>query len=541
MLFPEWLNTDILKIIGWSVFHSIWQSMVLLILLQLSLWLIPKRRSGLRYLISISMLVATVTCAALTFQYESRSLHGEGGQAVAEMAVPVNATVNPAPALTPAPVTSNTSGTGLNLLQALTAVSPYCALLWMLGMLLYLIRMGYNWRYLHGLRKLPSETFPLAVDKLQELSQKMGIYHPLKLIITDKINEPLTFGHIKPVIMLPFSYVAQVPVDQLEMILAHELAHIRRKDYLINMLQAALDAIYFFNPFFHVMSRIVRNEREYCCDDMAAACCGNKETMAIALTNLKILSAHARLSLSAAPEKGTFYKRIYRLVNPRQRFRISMPLSTLILLSSFLIFLTKCVSELNNDLLPQPKDSVEQIYADNQANHKIEVFNYKKANRKHELFLVSTTNGDPLYAYIDGDTVSKMELDTIYKTIRQSRTISMEELSKIPPTPRQIRSRRTDQLNDEVDSIAALIRTLETASSNRKDEAAVKKQLDDMRKALSARTDEIKALAMEDYKEDVKNIPVDVQMHELLTRIITTRKYSEEDRVKLNQLLNMRK
>lgn len=538
---PEWLNTDMLKIIGWTIFHSIWQSMILLIMLQLSLLFINKRRSSLRYLLSISMLLATVLCAALTFQHEYKVFQNDTGQAVLQAAAPVNA-ADPAPAFSPTNVVSQDPGTRFNLLESLNVFSPYCALCWMIGMFLYAVKLVYNWRYLNNLRKLPSETFQLATDKLYELSHKMAINNPIKLIITNNISEPMTFGHIKPVILLPFSYVAQVPVDQLEMILAHELSHIRRSDYFINMLQSALDAIYFFNPFFYAISKIVRNEREYCCDDMAAAYCGNKETMAVALTNLKLLSVHSRLSLSATPVKGTFYKRIYRLINPQQRFKISlkMPIPTFILLSSFVILLTKCVSELNNDVLPQAKDSVQQIYADNQANHKIEVFSYAKANQKHELFLVSTTNGNPLYAYLDGDTVSKAELDAIYKTIKQSRNISMEELSKIPPTPRQIRSQRSDRLNHEVDSIAAIIRTKETRPAQ-KDQAALKIELDALKKELSIRTDEIKTLAMEDYKEDVQNIPTEVQMHELLTRIVTTRKYTEQDRVKLNELLNMRK
>ncbi len=546
MQVSEWINTEMFKVIGWSIIHSIWQSLILFAALKVFLLIIKKNNSNLRYFTGISILLGVIICSIYTFQHEYKFFIHNNIQPLITTTNSLKGNLQVPPDDTN--LTSDSKvGTGLNFLNFLNNISPYLAVVWIIGMLFYSTKILNSSFYLKRLSRLPTEFYPEANKKIGVLCDKMGINKIIRLIITNKVSQPLTFGYFKPIIILPFSYVTQVPMEQLEMILAHELSHIKRHDFLVNLLQASLEAIYFFNPFFQSISDIVRNEREYCCDDMASTFCGNDKTMAIALTNLKILTMHPKLSLSAAPVKNIFHERVYRLIYPTSKSKLSIANSflTFVIITFTILLLTKCVYDhkeipnLKNTNLPERSDYLKQLLADNQANHKIDVLAYENANQKHEIFLVSTIKGKPLYAYLDGTALSDNQLNQVFDVIKSKRTISMSDVTSIPQTPEQIRMNRIVQLNNEVDFLdKAIKRTEAEQSSNHSYD--LKNKLNFLKERYAIKAGEIKALSMENYSDEVRNIPVEVQLHELLTKIIVNREYTVEERKKLNELINQK-
>jgi bla regulator protein BlaR1 len=108
-------------------------------------------------------------------------------------------------------------------------------------------------------------------DLVKNYAQKLGIRQSISLLQSELVKVPVTVGHFKPVILIPFGLIFQLPAEQIETILIHELAHIRRRDYLVNLLQSLLETIFFFNPGLLWLSSLIKEERETCCDDIVLA------------------------------------------------------------------------------------------------------------------------------------------------------------------------------------------------------------------------------------------------------------------------------
>jgi len=537
MKIAGWLNTEIFKVIGWSIIHSIWQFLILFALLKVLLLLINRKSSTLRYYTGLIILGAAIICSVFTFLHEYRLFFDNGTQIITTATYPAKSGSVTTANFTP-PVNITETAPGQVLLNLLNIASPYLTFGWIMGMLLYLIRIVNGSFYLNHLRKLVSVPHPEVTNKMMELNGKMRTGKSIKLIITHAIHEPLTFGWLKPVVLLPCSYVAQVPIEQLEMILAHELAHIKRYDYAINLIQTGFEAIYFYNPFFRAISNIIRDEREFCCDDMAASYCGDDKAMAIALTNLKVLTSYPHLALAATPVKNAFQQRINRLIYPTSKPKLSVKSSffSLMVIMLTLVLLTKFVyGDKEASTLPSAADSIKQLLTDNQANFKETLLTYTKADKDHEIFLVSTIYGNPLYAYLDGIPATKKQMRQIARVMQQKRTVTMAEIAAAPKDSIEIRANRHSKIYMETDSLNKIIKQTKSAMAFHPS-ADLENKLKELNHQVDIRNKEEVSLSMQDYRSEVKNIPTDVKLHVLLTKIIQNKEYTPEERKELNDL-----
>jgi GWxTD domain-containing protein len=149
-------------------------------------------------------------------------------------------------------------------------------------------------------------------SKLVELSAKIRLARPVALLESALAETPMTIGMWKPVILLPLGLLAGLPGDQVEAILLHELAHIRRHDYLVNLLQAVVEGLLFYHPATWWVSRTIRREREMCCDDLASQAAGDVRTYVQALASLE--AQRVRVPILAA-SGGPLMSRIHRLLD----------------------------------------------------------------------------------------------------------------------------------------------------------------------------------------------------------------------------------
>jgi hypothetical protein len=213
--------------------------------------------------------------------------------------------------------------------QVLTPALPYLSFAYLLVVFFLAVRHSIHHFHVirlrrNGLHKVQPR-IKLFVDTI---AQRMGIQRSVKIWFSDLVDGPLTLGFYKPIILFPLAVVNQLSIEQVEAILLHELAHIRRHDYIINLLISWLGIVFFFNPFVRMMIREIRKEREHCCDDLVLQFKYEPHTYASALLSLeKSRFHHSGLVLAATGRsRQLLLDRIKRLsgqkIAPR-RFRLS--------------------------------------------------------------------------------------------------------------------------------------------------------------------------------------------------------------------------
>jgi len=483
--------------------HSLWQGLGFFAALKVVLGFVDVRRSEFRYSAALGVLGLAVLGVLGTFVWEWRAIvpsavaGGFGGVAPVVGGKGVAWVEN--------------VGTGYPAFAWLTKISPYLAMGWVAGVSFYIVRLMFSGVELRRIRRLAGVPDATVEALLEGLRVRLGVERPVRLLITDRVAEPMTFGFLRAVVALPLSYIGQVPAEQLEMILAHEMAHIRRRDYLVNIVQSVFDALLFFNPFFRMISAMVREEREYRCDDLAAFVAGDRRVMAVTLTNLGLLKKGLALGLSAAPERRSFYRRVTRLIEPSGRPALSVRAALLSCFGALAVVavLTQCSrSVMAQAALPVKGDRLNQLYTDNQAGYKEQVFVYDKAGQSHDILLVRTVDEKtPVFAYHDGRLLSPTELEQLMEVVHdQRKMIFITRFDGIKSDSLKIRNQRKD---------AVKIIHLDSVKS------------------------EVKQ-AMEQYRIELQGIPSAVRLHEVVTKIVTERIYTPEQRSELMELLRKR-
>ncbi len=165
-------------------------------------------------------------------------------------------------------------------------------------------------------------------QRAQQLAQRLGIRRAVALLASDLVDVPVVAGFLRPVIFVPAALLTGMPVEQLEYLLIHELAHIRRFDYAINLLQKAAEGLLFYHPAVWWVSHILRTERENCCDDAVVAMRGDAREYASILVSLE----HHRSAPALAANGGNLAKRIGRLLNRPNHFAPAPALSLVVVL-----------------------------------------------------------------------------------------------------------------------------------------------------------------------------------------------------------------
>ena len=193
---------------------------------------------------------------------------------------------------------------------------PLFVTLWLLGVLFLALRFSGGMLYLQRLKYRQSRLLPSPwPERLQALAARAGLRRPLRLLESLRLSTPVVIGHLKPVLLLPVGMVTGLPADQVEALLAHELAHVVRRDYLVNVLQNLVEVLYFFHPGVRWISAAVRQEREHCCDDFAVELCGDPQNYARALARLQVGEmGYPEPGLAAAGRPRRLLRRIARLL-----------------------------------------------------------------------------------------------------------------------------------------------------------------------------------------------------------------------------------
>lgn len=209
---------------------------------------------------------------------------------------------------------------------------PLVVALWAAGASVLSLRMALGLLWIRHLRAAPQG--PLQAEwqaRLDALARRFGLLRHVALRVVDRLDSPVSAGWLRPVVLLPSALLTRMPVELIEALLAHELAHIRRNDYLVNLLQGLAEALLFYHPVTWWLSRRIRVEREQIADRLAADLTGQPRRLALALSALADLRQRqpAPLHLAQAAHGGQLMSRIQQLVQPGRRAaggRIAFPL-----------------------------------------------------------------------------------------------------------------------------------------------------------------------------------------------------------------------
>lgn len=185
---------------------------------------------------------------------------------------------------------------------------------WLAGVLVLSLRLWREWR---RLRRLCDTALPVSAEwqaRFETLAARLGVQMKVRLRQGAAIVTPMLVGVLRPTVLLPASLFARLPADQLELILVHELAHLRRLDPLFNLLQTGLDTLLFYHPAVHWISRKVREDRELCCDDIVVTSGGDRLRYARALLALAEARAHDLPLPALAASGGALLERVERIV-----------------------------------------------------------------------------------------------------------------------------------------------------------------------------------------------------------------------------------
>jgi TonB family protein len=214
----------------------------------------------------------------------------------------------------------------------LALLEAWAVPIWSFGVLLFSARMVWGCRQVAVLRRTGHAVERSVLTRIEALSARMGVARPVKALISLFPNGPGVVGWLRPVILLPASALTGLTPQQLEAVLAHELAHIRRHDYLVNLLQMVIEALLFYHPAVWWVSSRIREEREFCCDDLAVRACRDAAAYARALSTLEHLCPSTPAP-ALASTGGPLLERIRRILGSPVREYGPSPLSAILAVS----------------------------------------------------------------------------------------------------------------------------------------------------------------------------------------------------------------
>jgi beta-lactamase regulating signal transducer with metallopeptidase domain len=304
------LNGPVAEAIGWALLHLLWQGAVVAAILAATLALLERRSANTRYLVSCAalalLLVLGVATAVREYEPPVRATSTPVVSTQSE-SLPLTAIREIAPS---API-----ALGTRVLTAARESLPRVVLVWLIGVALLSSRLLMTWLHTQRLARTAARA---ANDEwhriVGRLAHAMRLRRAVKLVESAAVEVPAVIGWLRPVVLLPASTLTGLAPKQIEMVLAHELAHIRRHDFMVNLLQAVVETLMFYHPAVWWMSNRVRIERENCCDDLAVAVCGDAIQYARALARLEELRAP---EIAMAANGGALLTRIRRIAGTR--------------------------------------------------------------------------------------------------------------------------------------------------------------------------------------------------------------------------------
>jgi beta-lactamase regulating signal transducer with metallopeptidase domain len=344
--------------LGWTLLHSFWQFALVALLLWLGLRMLVHRSAHARYCACSAAMLCLLLLTAATLiivpvaeaetaveRFEPHAdiaqnagdnslVVADGSERIGEIPVLESDPTTVVWSTSGAPPKSETADGGGRQAESENAEPPVAVrwtkrietvvgpwlptivALWFLGVMLFSIRPLIGWREVRRLRQTATSTVPVhTIELLKCTASRLGITRAIDVAQSALVEVPAVIGALRPLILLPVGAITGLSTKQLEALLAHELAHIRRHDYLVNLLQTVVETLLFHHPAVWWISRQMRIEREHCCDDVAVGVTGDRVNYGQALLAVEELRGASVLAVGLG--SGSLTSRIRRLLMPQ--------------------------------------------------------------------------------------------------------------------------------------------------------------------------------------------------------------------------------
>jgi GWxTD domain-containing protein len=268
--------------VGWSLLHFLWEGAIVALLLTSALRLLSNRSPQLRYMAACCALVLMAASLLVTFGLLVVN-SSPADQTFSHAIVEKNQMLN---------LRSDLSGPSMpwinHLAESVDRSLPWVLAAWFTGMTLLLCRLNIGLIVARRMRSIAIQPVGTDLQRIfHDLSRRLGVVRPVSLMNSALVQVPTVIGWLRPAVLLPVECLTGLSTIQIEAIFAHELAHIRRHDYLVSVFQSIVEAVLFYHPAVWWVSEQVRREREDCCDDVAVKISGDSLAYAKALSFLE--------------------------------------------------------------------------------------------------------------------------------------------------------------------------------------------------------------------------------------------------------------
>ncbi len=325
-----WLRQPAAQAVAWALLQFVWQGAVVGGLTALALLALRRSAADVRYVIAsiglALMMTLPIVSGVQKYQALSSAAAFEGTSGVALQdgilaeADGTRGLFDRLKGLDPtgAAASQRSASSSQSAPDGLRAIMPVFLVLWCAGVMLLTLRLLTGWLWVQRLRTHGVTGAPDGIRRsAARLAQRLHITRAVTLLESSLVDVPTVIGFLKPAVLLPASALAGLTPQQIEAVLAHELAHIRRHDYLVNLLQTLVETVLFYHPAVWWLSHRIRIERENCCDDLAVNLCGDRVAYATALADLEALRGSGPTPvrhIAMAATGGSLLQRVRRLL-----------------------------------------------------------------------------------------------------------------------------------------------------------------------------------------------------------------------------------
>ena len=304
------IPSNLSSALGWTLVHSAWQGVVILLVFSILIQFY-KHHSTVKYWLGIGALGLQVLASVITFSWIFES---KVGNTFTEK-LTTNLSVLNGSTTASQTVQNQDISWFENAQIFLNSHVDLLVNIWALGIIFLTLKLMGGFIYVQNLKSKRTYFLDDATEKIfKNLLKKAQISQHVYLFESALAKTPMTIGYFEIVILLPMGLTTGLTVKELEAVLAHELAHIRRADYLVNILQTLVEIVFFFHPAIWYISAKIREERENCCDDLAMEMVGDKIHLANALTNVELFRQRESLAMAFGGNKQNLLSRVQRIL-----------------------------------------------------------------------------------------------------------------------------------------------------------------------------------------------------------------------------------
>jgi beta-lactamase regulating signal transducer with metallopeptidase domain len=300
----ESLTYNISQVLGITILHSLWQGLLIYFILRIALIAAPSLSPIKTYNLAIIAMVSMFVWFIYTLTTEVQAYNWVNLKTIA--ASPLLPYLNLS--ISTPPVYNQF------FYYAIAGYLPYISTIYIAGLVVNLVRLALGW---NKIRLIKSSVIPAGQMQqyINTFSKALNIGEHIQLKFSNLVDVPCMIGYFKPLILLPVSIATHLSACEIEAILLHELAHIKRNDYLVSRVQQFITVVLFFNPFTQLINRLVNREREHCCDDMVVEKTGKSLIYARALLKLEeTRTTHLQFALAATGKRYHLLNRIERIM-----------------------------------------------------------------------------------------------------------------------------------------------------------------------------------------------------------------------------------